>query len=855
MSESAAITAARVELDGKFFRLDGRRFRVRGVTYGSFAPNAAGEPFPEPVQAVADFALMRTLGANVVRTYHPPPRRLLDLAFDHGLRVLTDLAWPANRCFLDTAPDRRLARLAVAKAVGAVAGHPALFAVSLANEIPPDVVRWSGPRRLGRFLDDLVPLVRDLDPGALVTFGSFPPTEYLQPAATDFVTFNVYLHDPPVLEAYLARLQMIADTRPLLLGEFGADALREGAARQAEIVGEAARAAFRAGLAGAVAFQFTDDWHRNGAPVLDWELGLTTRERAPKPAFGALQRAFAEADAPAAQPQPLVSVVVACRNGARTLRGCLASLEQLRYPNRELILVDDGSEDATPRIAEEFPGIRYFRQPPHGLSVARNVGIGAARGEIVAFTDDDCRVDPEWLDFLVADLQRGPYAGIGGHNLLPPDDSPVAAAVMASPGGPAHVMLDDRLAEHLPGCNMAFLRAALLEVGGFDPQFTRAGDDVDVCWRLLGRGFRLAFSPGGFVWHHRRSTVKAYLRQQSGYGEAEALLVRKHPECFNAIGGMLWRGRIYAAGAGPAGRAIIYHGRFGAGMFQTLYSAGTSGVAQLVTSLEYWVFVALPLVVAAQFLRGLAWPAVLAVLTPVAFAAVAGVRASLPAGLRRWWSRPLVAALFLAQPVARGAARYFGLFQAGLGEPGRRRLDSEARLQAGAPLRGRAYWSAAWRDRLEWIARLSAALKQAGWEHRVDTGWGDHDLEVLGDAWTRVQLTTVAEANHDASQTLRARLCARWTLLGAGLFWGLLVTLLVALGTLPFTAGWMLWGGAAGLQGAAAWFLHRRARRHLAEVGVVLDEASAAWGLKTLGAQPATKPSPAPAPVTPAVAA
>jgi hypothetical protein len=262
-------------------------------------------------------------------------------------------------------------------------------------------------------------------------------------------------------------------------------------------------------------------------------------------------------------------------------------------------------------------------------------------------------------------------------------------------------------------------------------------------------------------------------------------------------------------------------------------------VAQLVTSLEYWVFVALPLVVAAQFLGGLAWPAVLAVLAPVAFAAAAGARAALPAGRRRWWSRPLVAGLFLAQPVVRGAARYVGLFQAGLGEPGRRRLDSEARLQAGAPLRARAYWSAAWRDRLEWIARLSAALKQAGWEHRVDTGWGDHDLEVLGDAWTRVQLTTVAEANHDASQTLRVRLRARWTLLGAGLFWGLLAALLVALGTLPFTPGWGLWAAAAAAQGGAAFFLRRRARRHLAEVGVVLDEASAEWGLKALGVPPA----------------
>ena len=84
-----------------------------------------------------------------------------------------------------------------------------------------------------------------------------------------------------------------------------------------------------------------------------------------------------------------------------------------------------------------------------------------------------------------------------------------------------------------------------MEIGGFDPIFHRAGDDVDVCWRLQQRGYRIGFSPPGFVWHYRRSTVAAYLRQQSGYGEAEAMLVRRHPEYFNLFGGSVWQGRIY----------------------------------------------------------------------------------------------------------------------------------------------------------------------------------------------------------------------------------------------------------------------------------------------------------------------
>src|SRR5205814_8055753 len=113
------------------------------------------------------------------------------------------------------------------------------------------------------------------------------------------------------------------------------------------------------------------------------------------------------------------------------------------------------------------------------LSVSSNTGIYASDGDIIAFTDSDCRADEDWLYYLVSDLLNSRFAGIGGHNFLPPEDSPIAAAVMASPGGPAHVMLSDRVAEHIPGCNMAFYKWALGEIGGFDPIFRKAGDDVD----------------------------------------------------------------------------------------------------------------------------------------------------------------------------------------------------------------------------------------------------------------------------------------------------------------------------------------------------------------------------------------
>jgi GT2 family glycosyltransferase len=95
---------------------------------------------------------------------------------------------------------------------------------------------------------------------------------------------------------------------------------------------------------------------------------------------------------------------------------------------------------------------------------------------------------------------------------------------------------------------MAFRKASLQAIGGFDPQFRVAGDDVDVCWRLQEQGWTLGFNPAAMVWHHRRNSVRAYWKQQQGYGKAEALLERKWPQKYNGAGHLTWAGRLYGKG-------------------------------------------------------------------------------------------------------------------------------------------------------------------------------------------------------------------------------------------------------------------------------------------------------------------
>src|SRR5207302_9705297 len=171
------------------------------------------------------------------------------------------------------------------------------------------------------------------------------------------------------------------------------------------------------------------------------------------------------------------------------------------------------SHEGSADIYAEY-GLRIVITENHGLSSARNVGNALASGEIVAFTDDDARPDPHWLQYLAVSLIDSEYAGVGGPNIAPPGDGLIAESVANAPGGPVHVLLSDREAEHIPGCNMAVRKAALEAVGGFDPQFRVAGDDVDVCWQLQKAGGKLGFSPAAVVWHHRRDSVRALWKQQ-----------------------------------------------------------------------------------------------------------------------------------------------------------------------------------------------------------------------------------------------------------------------------------------------------------------------------------------------------
>src|SRR5579884_3852032 len=334
---SARLAAGhRPTVRGKALYLADQKLTLRGVTYGPFSSDPDGGF--DPKTAALDFERMAADGINSIRVYTPPPRWLLDLAYGHGLLVMVGVPWEQHVAFLDTDRTRAIEQT-VRDAVRACAGHPAILAYAVGNEIPSSIVRWHGRRRIERFLGRLCHAAKQEDPEALVTYVNFPSTEYLRLPSFDFLSFNVYLESRELLERYLARLQNLADDRPLMLAEVGLDSRRNGEEHQASTLQWQIETCLEAGCAGLFVFAWTDRWHRGGYDVLDWDFGLTTRDGQPKPALRVVSNSLTSAAQVAGPTPPRISVIVCTYNGSATLRECLEGVLTLHYPDYEVIVV------------------------------------------------------------------------------------------------------------------------------------------------------------------------------------------------------------------------------------------------------------------------------------------------------------------------------------------------------------------------------------------------------------------------------------------------------------------------------------------------------------------------------------
>ena len=240
-------------------------------------------------------------------------------------------------------------------------------------------------------------------------------------------------------------------------------------------------------------------------------------------------------------PPPRVSVVVCTRERPDDLARCLDAIARLRYEDLEVVVVDNApSTSRTREIVEaaDDPRIRYTTEPAPGLSRARNHGVRVSRGQIVAFTDDDVRVDASWLEALVRGFSRTDRVGCVTGCVLPAELETEAQQLFDAKAGwgsrfsPAVYDLSRASGDKLlpfragtvgAGASFAVSRAALERVGGFDEALgagtpSRGGEDLDYFSRVLLDGFVIAYEPSSVAWHYHRRTEEAIRRQMTGYG-------------------------------------------------------------------------------------------------------------------------------------------------------------------------------------------------------------------------------------------------------------------------------------------------------------------------------------------------
>lgn len=235
-------------------------------------------------------------------------------------------------------------------------------------------------------------------------------------------------------------------------------------------------------------------------------------------------------------PPPLFSVIVPFRNAARVLPDCLAALAAQRCADAEYILVDNASSDTSADIVRAFlrahpdRPLRLITETRRGAAAARNRGAADARGAWLAFTDADCRPEPEWLsDFAAVVTQTPTLAGCAGCMRPAPPETLVAICLSLFT---LPAQREDRIHTRytlteggFPTANLLVRRDLFERIGGFDPRFEIYGEDHDLCRRLYAQGAGIKSVTRAVVRHAHRASFGGLLRQAFGFGRSHARLL------------------------------------------------------------------------------------------------------------------------------------------------------------------------------------------------------------------------------------------------------------------------------------------------------------------------------------------
>jgi cellulose synthase/poly-beta-1,6-N-acetylglucosamine synthase-like glycosyltransferase len=226
-------------------------------------------------------------------------------------------------------------------------------------------------------------------------------------------------------------------------------------------------------------------------------------------------------------------VIVPVRDGESTIADCLDSILATDYPadRREIVVVDNGSSDGTAALIRARP-VRYVREHRRGVSNARNRGIADSDGEILAFVDSDCLVEPQWLTELVRPFEDPEVGSVAGDLQHSPPTTVAERQSARLLGNWQRFAFTSNPAYPITA-NAAYRREVMDRIGPFDPDMTRA-QDVELGLRFQEKsGLRLAYAERATARHRNRTTQLGFFRQQLGWAYGAGLVGAK----FEALGG------------------------------------------------------------------------------------------------------------------------------------------------------------------------------------------------------------------------------------------------------------------------------------------------------------------------------
>jgi glycosyltransferase involved in cell wall biosynthesis len=226
-----------------------------------------------------------------------------------------------------------------------------------------------------------------------------------------------------------------------------------------------------------------------------------------------------------------ISIIVPTFSQSKKLERLLASIDELDAPPKEVIVVDDASTDGTPHLLDKWYKndhrfhARYVSLNENmGPAKARNVGIHTATGNIVAFTDSDCKVDRRWLSEITMSLDKSKKIVGAGGRVLPMKKN------LVSLYSTFHRVLEPPSSLlYLVTANCCFFRNEVLDVNGFDEDIRNpGGEDIGLSIKLIKKGWQFTYSPAAIVYHEFRSSIIDFYRTYRRYGEGCALVASRY---------------------------------------------------------------------------------------------------------------------------------------------------------------------------------------------------------------------------------------------------------------------------------------------------------------------------------------